>query len=197
MTAKPQYQSRLAAIVFDQTSGIDALLKTVVHHLKMSGLRVAGYLQCEELEPGSCTLHHIESISDGHRICISQPLGAGSRGCRLDPRGLAEASGHLVGEIDESTDLLILNRFGKGEADGQGLRTALERAFEMQVPVLTAVRALYYPAWEAFAGELATTLKPDLHNVLAWCANASNPRHRSDTSDIIISSVSAKADVGS
>ena len=175
MTTEPQDQNRLAAIVFDRTSGIDALLETIVHHLKGRGLRVAGYLQFEELQSGSCTLHHVESISDGHRICISQPLGAGSRGCRLDPRGLAEASGHLLRELDETTDLLVLNRFGKGEADGQGLRAALQKAFDMQVPILTAVRALYLPAWEAFAGEMATPLSPDLETVLEWCPKALKP----------------------
>lgn len=167
-----EVRASLAAILFAPADDVDGLLEEVVRTLKTRGLRVAGYLQRQTAEAGCCSLNHLESISDGRRILISQPLGSGSRGCRLDPRGLAEASQRLLEEMETRPDILVLNRFGKGEADGQGLRAAIEKAFVSGVPVLTAVRALYLPAWKDFSGGLSAVLRPEARHVLAWCGRA-------------------------
>jgi hypothetical protein len=63
----------------------------------------------------------------------------------------------------------MLNRFGKAEAEGGGLRSAFVRAMEAGVPVLTAVRPPYFEAWSKFHGRLAVDLPTDLDAVLAWC----------------------------
>lgn len=172
MISRLQVQSRLAAVFFRPEEDVDGVLERVVGDLKAGGVRVAGYLQRELAEEGCCSLNHLESIADGRRILISQPLGAGSRGCRLDPRGLAEASALLLGELDERPDILVVNRFGKGEADGQGLRSVIEKAFEMDIPVLTAVRALYLTAWNDFSGAFSVILGPEDDRILGWCRRA-------------------------
>jgi hypothetical protein len=69
-------------------------------------------------------------------------------------------------------ELLILNKFGKAEAEGGGLRSAFERAIESGIPVVTAVRPPYTEAWSHFHGRLAVDLAPDLDAVLAWCRDA-------------------------
>ena len=100
---------------------------------------------------------------------ITQALGRGSIGCRLDPRALVELSGALLSELDSGVDLLVLNRFGKGESEGQGFRTVIEKGFQTGIPVLTAVRDTYAGAWAAFGGEISETLAPHPDSVLAWC----------------------------
>lgn len=54
----------------------------------------------------------------------------GAKGCRLDPRALAALSGSLLGELDAGTQLLVLNRFGKGESEGHGFRAVIEQVFQ-------------------------------------------------------------------
>lgn len=165
-------RNTLAAIFFGPEDGVDEVLERLVADLKIRGFGVAGCLQRELAEEGCCSLNHIENIADGRRILISQPLGTGSRGCRLDPRGLAEASALLMRGLDDLPDILVINRFGKGEADGQGLRSVIEKAFGLGIPVLTAVRKLYLPAWTEFSGEPSTLLRPDVAQALNWCNQA-------------------------
>lgn len=101
--------------------------------------------------------------------CITQSLGPGSRGCRLDPQVLAESCSSLLAELDRGVDILVLNRFGKAEFEGQGFRTVIEKAFEMGIPVLVAVRDSYADAWKAFGSMFADDLPADAQKVTAWC----------------------------
>lgn len=165
--------ARIAAIRHDGGRDIDAFLEGIVRSLRASGVRVAGYLQRETPETdGCCSLMHLEDISSGRMIVISQPLGSGSRGCRLDPRALAEASGLIEAELDHGAEFLVLNRFGKGEADGHGFRAVIEKAFARGIPVLTAVREAYAADWSRFGGDLVITLAADAELVRAWAERA-------------------------
>jgi hypothetical protein len=96
-------------------------------------------------------------------------LGREAHGCRLDPGALAEAAPLLEGMIETGADLLIINRFGKAEAEGAGLRSVIERAILVGVPVLTAVRAEYVDAWASFHAGLSMWLPPDSNAILSWC----------------------------
>lgn len=160
---------RLAAIAFKPEDGIDTLLEHVARQLQAEGLKVSGYLQRESVDPNSCcNISHLEDVADGTWHRISQALGSGSRGCRLDPGALADVSGMLLGRLETETEFLVLNRFGKGESEGQGFRAVIERAFDRGIPVLTAVREAYEPAWKAFTAGSALLLPPDRPSVLAW-----------------------------
>ena len=56
----------------------------------------------------------------------------------------------------------MLNRFGKAEAEGGGLRSGFARAIDAGIPVLTAVRPPYREAWAQFHGGLAVDLPADI-----------------------------------
>lgn len=163
----------LAAVRFSDEDRIDELLETVARSVQARGCSVAGFLQRETPDgPGCCPVTYLESIATGEQVRISQALGAGSRGCRLDPRALAGATGHLLADLDARPQLLVLNRFGKGESDGHGFRSAIEKACSHGVPVLTAVRATYEPAWNAFADGLGTFLVPEITHIKHWTFDA-------------------------
>lgn len=117
---------------------------------------------------------YLEHVATGEWSCISQPLGAGTRGCRLDPRALAALSASLLAELDTGMQLLVLNRFGKGECEGHGFRAVIEKAFQIGVPVLTAVRPGYLQAWRDFGGDYAQDLPLDGGDGLGWCLAALN-----------------------
>jgi len=159
-----------AAVHFADGFDIDQIIDEVMSALKHKGFNLAGYLQREmPADDDCCSTLYLESIADGKRAQISQALGAGSKGCRLDPAALAVLANDLCNEITADTDMLIVNRFGKGESEGQGFRIAMERAMELGVPVLTAVRDEYIEAWHEFCGEFGLELAPRPESIIAWC----------------------------
>ena len=171
--------SPLAIVQFKKDENVDHILNSVADSLKRDNFQVAGYLQQEQVsgKSGGCSDVFLEAIGSGVRFQITQSLGAGSRGCRLDPRGLVEAVSHLSVQINGDTDILILNRFGKGEVDGQGFRSIIETAFLSGIPTLIAVRHAYMDAWQQFAGDDYTTLSTSKDEILGWCIERIADQH--------------------
>lgn len=160
----------VAAIQFKNGNPIDTVLDHVVTSLKAEGHRIGGFIQREMPDSVSCcSVTHLEGIIDGRLTRITQALGRGSKGCRLDPEALAKLSGLLLPLLDSGIDLLVLNRFGKAESEGQGFRGVIEKCFQIGIPVLTAVRDTYSSAWSAFGGEFVETLAPCPDSTLGWC----------------------------
>ncbi|MEM9579386.1 MAG: DUF2478 domain-containing protein [Pseudomonadota bacterium] len=159
----------LAAVQFENQD-VDRFLGRFASDVAARGLRVSGVVQTRGDASGECHCADMDltSLSSGRLFRISQPLGNGSRGCRLHPGALAECAAHLQAEIDRGTDLLVLNRFGRGESEGRGFRDLIGYAMQRDIPVLTAVRATYRDAWDAFAGDAAVTLPLSSGAVSDW-----------------------------
>ena len=162
----------LAAIHYASGSLIDDFVGTIVARLRAEGFRVGGVVQ-ENDGKGACAAMTLVDIATATRFDISQDLGALAASCRLDPRGLADAGYGLEQAIDETIDILVINKFGKAEAEiGGGLRTTFVHALALGIPVLTAVRPPYDQAWTQFHGGLAADLPVEVEGVLAWCRNS-------------------------
>ena len=171
-------QTQLAAIRFE-SGDVDALLHHVAARLLRDGRAVRGVLQSRGQVTGDCHCADMDltTIGSGRMFRISQPLGNGSRGCRLDPGALAQCSAFLEQELALGADLLILNRFGRGESEGRGFRDLICSALAQDVPVLTSLRPTYAEGWAAFAGEAGTDLPMSEAAVLAWASGVQAVRH--------------------
>jgi hypothetical protein len=77
----------LAAIRFEKEGNIDTLLNDVIMALRMRSLSLSGVVQTRGAVHGACHCADMDliSLSNGQIFRISQPLGEGSRGCRLNP----------------------------------------------------------------------------------------------------------------
>lgn len=119
-------------------------------------------------ENGACrsAAMDLELLSDGRLFRISQPLGAGARGCPLAPGALAACSAALQADLAGGCGLLILNRFGKCENEGRGFRDLISAALMAGIPVLTALLDTCAEAWAGFAGGLTCDLPPDRQAIL-------------------------------
>lgn len=168
----------LAAIRFDRDD-IDSLLADIAETLTRQGQCVRGVLQSRggTAQECHCADMDLQSIGSHRRFRISQPLGNGSRGCRLHLGALAECSAFLESELHSGADLLILNRFGRGESEGRGFRDLIGAAIAREVPVLTALRPTYVEAWTAFGADLACNLPMDRDAVLDWFVSTGGGRH--------------------
>ena len=159
---------RIAGIPIPAGGAVDPLLARLVAELRAEGLRLVGFLQGRLPDGGMA----VEDLAGGRLIGITQRLGPGSQGCRLDPQGLAEAAVLALHALDGGADLLVIPRFAKAEAEGQGFRAVIEKACAMQVPVLAAVRTDFAAAWDEFTGGLARPLPPEPQVILNWCRQA-------------------------
>lgn len=166
----PAEARRLAAIRYAGGVPIDELLRAVADRLAAAGIRLGGLLQEATAENGECcALMHLRDLRDGSLVTISQDLGAGAKGCRLDPAALAEVAARLEATLDDDVELLVLNRFGKAEAEGNGLRAIIQQAAAAGIPILLAVRDDYAEAWARFHDGLGIDLPADRDAVLRWC----------------------------
>lgn len=168
----------LAAIRFE-TGDIDNFLANIAATLLNNGHRVRGVLQSRGETRGECHCADMDlhAIGEARTFRISQPLGNGSHGCRLHPGALAECAAYLETELDRGTDLLILNRFGRGESEGRGFRDLMGKAMVRGVPVLTSVRPTYENEWRAFGEGLSCDLPMDQNTVLNWFDQVNGARH--------------------
>jgi hypothetical protein len=162
--------SRIAIVVFDRETRPDAVLRHVVQYLKSMDLRVSGLLQAGQSGDASrCGTLFLEDIRTGRRIQAFEMRGSGTRGCRLNSSSLAEAGGWLRAAIEGKPDILFVNRFGRQEAAGRGLRDEIAAALAMDLPVVIAVSKELVPEWHAFVGPEFVQLPADPGRIAAWC----------------------------
>ncbi|RRH78218.1 DUF2478 domain-containing protein [Falsigemmobacter faecalis] len=164
----------LAALIFDESMAPDPMIAAVL--ARHPGLRVAGLLQSPARE-GDCDCRDltVRDLQTGAVHAITQNLGAMSRGCRLDGGALAELAGGLLRALQSGPDLLILNRFGKSEAEGGGLRQVLEEALARGIPTLAPVNPRHLALWRDYAGDLAEDLPCDAGALENWISRALRP----------------------
>lgn len=147
----------------------DLILQGLARDLAVRGLRCSGTVQINSARAGRgpCDMD-VQVLPDGPVLRISQDLGPSARGCRLDPEALETAVGLVAADLATGPDALIINKFGKHEAEGRGFRDAIAEAVAMDIPVVVGVNALNLPAFKAFAGDLAVELRPEPATLAAW-----------------------------
>lgn len=165
----------LAAISYARGFAIDAFMADLADRLKSGGLRIAGVVQRNDASgaAGPAAMW-LEDLSSGRRFPISEQRGAAARGCRLDMAGLVAAGGALAASLGEPADLVIVNKFGRQETRGQGLRQEIAAVLLAGLPLLIAVRQDIVSEWREFAGEDWTELPAEPVAVEAWVRMATS-----------------------
>jgi len=159
----------IAAIRYERGFDINGILRAVVKGLQANLVSVGGVLQEAEFRgEGCCAQLNIIDILTGKTERITQDRGVGSRGCKLDPRGLVAISHCISDAIDASVDLIIINKYGRAESEGDGLLSCIGDAISAGIPVLTSVREPYLDAWRVYHGGLAVELPPEIDAIRNW-----------------------------
>jgi len=150
----------LAAVLNRGPGVVDDLLAAMARRLGGLGLRLAGVVQSNPGRSDRCACDMVlEDLASGRVRRISQDLGAESRACRLDAGALEEMAGLVEAGLTPGLDLLIINRFGKREAEGAGFRTAIVRALDLGIPVLVGLSPDNRPGWDRFSGGMGRVLE--------------------------------------
>jgi hypothetical protein len=147
----------------------DLILHGLAFRLAAQGFRCCGTVQInsERSDAGPCDMD-VQVLPDGPVLRISQDLGPLARGCRLDPAALETAAGLVSASLARGADILIVNKFGKHEAEGRGFRMVIAEALALGIPVIVGVNTLNLPAFEQFAEGLATRFSPDCDTLTDW-----------------------------
>lgn len=163
----------VAAIVYDNEAYPDELFRQIVEACRAAGIAAAGVLQHLASPDANrrCDVY-LEDLSSGHLTQLFENRGSEARGCRLDSAALADVTERVERSLDADPDLLMLNKFGKSECDGEGMRGAIAAAMTRGIPVVIGVPARNIDAWRDFAGDLAVELSADLPTVLSWLGAA-------------------------
>lgn len=159
----------LAYMMAPGRSDTDLILAGLATDFMARGLRLCGTVQIntERADTGPCDMD-VRVLPDGPVLRISQDLGPSARGCRLDPQALETAVGLVSARLHPEVDLLIINKFGKHEAEGRGFRGVIAEALSLGVPVLVGLNGLNRDAFEEFASGLAIQLPPTHDALAGW-----------------------------
>jgi len=159
----------LAAVLHpgDQTG--DELISSLADTLKSQGYSVGGVVQSNPMQPGQCRCDMVlEELTSGQEIPISQDLGNHSKGCRLNSSALEHVVGLVEASVRGGLDVLVLNKFGKQEAEGKGLRNAIAMAVDAGIPVLVGLNRANVEAWNTFCGGEGQLLDASTADVQQW-----------------------------
>ena len=162
----------LAALVYGEDQDPDAILRDFASSLNARGFRAVGMVQA-----GQCVDSSLSAVllHSGETLLLAQDFDPAASGCRLDVARLQNAGARVADALEAGADLLIINRFGKRERDGQGLAYLIERALEAHTPVVIAVSSERLAEWIKFVGDTTVKLACDRHSLDAWWENVSEP----------------------
>lgn len=167
--------SDLAAIAYDGDERPDALLSAFAEKVIARGYKPAGLIQTNSCEGGALA---VQLLPAAEHMLIGEARGPGARGCILDVGRLLDAGMRISDALKNGADVLIINRFGKQEADGKGLLFLIEEAIAQDIPVIIAVARSRWDLWISFAQGMSVLLPSNLGALTEWWDKVSAGKDR-------------------
>ncbi|MBK4214481.1 DUF2478 domain-containing protein [Paracoccus caeni] len=152
------------------------ILARLVEDIHSSGAHLAGAVQ-RNTDLGAdcaCDMELLVIGEEDRPVRISQSLGNGSSGCRLDTGALEIAAARVEARM-AGAELLIVPKFGRQEAIGRGFVSVISRAVADDLPVLLHVPRQQRTAFEDFSGGMAEELM--VAHLADWCRDRLSQSH--------------------
>jgi hypothetical protein len=177
-------QCDLAAVVYGAGDDPDRVISGFAADLSRGGSRAVGVVQlgrsCQREGPRL----GVVVLPDGEVVGLALPEETHGGGCRLDPDRLAGLAVRLAAAIEDGADLVIINRFGRSEAEGNGLIDLIPQALGADIPVLIAVPEQRFDDWIRFSEGMNVRLDCRREALDTWwraVAGASRRRGTTET----------------
>jgi hypothetical protein len=151
-------QCDVAAVVYGADDDPDGVLIDFAGDLRRSGLRAVGVVQAGRSCQAESPRLGVVMLPGGETVCLVSDPGACGTGCRLDAGRLTELAKRLAAAMQDGADLIVINRFGRAEAEGGGLSDLIAQALDADIPVLIAVPERRFPDWIRFSGGMNVRL---------------------------------------
>ncbi|MCG6207441.1 DUF2478 domain-containing protein [Rhodopseudomonas sp. HC1] len=174
-------EPRIAAVIYRGDDDVDSLLADFAAERVRAGDRLGGLVQRNVKDATGRRIDmQVIDLMTGAAIGISQTLGGGAGSCKLDAAGLADSAQAVTRAIAGEVALVVINKFSKQEATGQGLRAEFAETIMAGLPLLTAVPEKCAEAWRAFVGDASTELPCNRAALDAWWRDAAAAGAHSD-----------------
>ncbi len=159
MNAARPHQAQILALIYTDATGADRVLARLALALMEREVTLAGLVQHNAPRPGRSRCDMVlEDLGSGQHVAISQDRGPHARGCALDLGQLLAASMLVEQSLARRPEVVILNKFGKSEAEGGGFRDLIARVIESGSDLVIAVPWRNVESWRAFLGGLGDEL---------------------------------------
>ena len=160
-----------AALVYP-TGNAEALpLSAFAEELKARGFRVGGLVQTIERDAEGYK-QSITGIDVGTGEATILARYQGDRrvdaNCGFDVAALAAATRAVRGAMANDADLIVIEKFGRHEGEGGGLRDEILGALAAGIPTVTAVSSTVLGEWSAMLGGLDVYLPATLDALWNW-----------------------------
>ncbi|HUH87796.1 MAG TPA: DUF2478 domain-containing protein [Pusillimonas sp.] len=158
----------VAAIVHPGKGVADGPLLEFVNQAQTRGYTLRGLVPGLPGKVNGSTTRTVLDLEHGTVYPISQALGKQSAACSLDAGALLEAGVVLRRAAQAKADLIVVNRFGVLEAEGDGFSAEMLELMSKGFPLLTVVSEPHLEAWRTFTGGLAAELPPEPEAINDW-----------------------------
>lgn len=159
---------RLGYINLTDGEEMDLCLSQVVKLFEETGIKPSGAIHApyKGANRSKCDMD-LRILPDGPVLRISQDLGELATGCRLDSAALEAATAEAAARSDGAA-VLVVNKFGKHEAEGRGFVPMIVEAMENDTPVVIGVNGLNLEAFLSFADGCAELLPANPQYIQGW-----------------------------
>jgi nucleoside-triphosphatase THEP1 len=145
-------QCDFASVVYGRDDDPDRLFFDFTDDLYRSGFRPVGVIQSGRNCRAEDTKLRVVVLPGGETIGLAADKAeCDAGGCRVDDQRLSELAKRLTAAIDDGPDLVVINRFGRAEAEGRGLIKPIAQALKADIPVLIAVPERRFSDWIRFS----------------------------------------------
>jgi hypothetical protein len=145
----------LLAVIYDDGIAADRMLSDLGYALRDSRVRVKGLVQRNTFKRDrtKCDME-LEELGSGMMFQLSEHRGKHAGGCRLDREALTSAAALIGPSLKGDCELLIINKFGRSEVEGRGLREVIVEAVEREIATIVGVPRRNLEVWRRFADGL-------------------------------------------
>ena len=162
-------QCDFASVVYGRDDDPDRLFVDFTSDLCRSGVRPVGVIQsgrsCRAEEPKL----RVVMLPGGETFrLVADKENYDGGGCRVDDQRLGELADRLTAAIGDGPDLVVINRFGRAEAEGRGLVKPIAQALKADIPVLIAVPERRFFDWIRFSDGMNVRLPCRREAVDRW-----------------------------
>lgn len=160
----------LLAVIYDDGIAADRMLSDLGYVLRDRRVGVKGLVQRNTFKRDrtKCDME-LEELGSGMTFQLSEDRGKHAGGCRLDREAIVSAAALIGPSLNGDCELLIINKFGRSEAEGRGLREVVAEAVERKIATIVGVPRRNLEVWERFADSLFDQCRIDEPAVLlSW-----------------------------
>lgn len=137
--------------------------------LQGQGYLVRGLVQRSASENCACGCTVVLMDLDSRiEYRISQDIAPQIPCCEVDESGFREARHVLHRAMAADTDLIVVNAFGKPEAQGTGLADEMRAIMALGIPLITTVEPPRLGLWREFTAGLAEEIPPNCGGLMRW-----------------------------